>query len=125
MSALRASLLALALFFWAGASRADTDPLLAGTPSAHATVDVPAVPTRVVDTVGAGDTFMGTLLDGILNLPGDTAAVRESVRGMDATTLPPLLHRAAAAAAITVGREGMDPPTREDLPQTAVRKESA
>lgn len=93
--------------------------------TAHATVEVPAVPTRVVDTVGAGDTFMGTLLDGILNLPGDTAAVRESVRGMDATTLPPLLHRAAAAAAITVGREGMDPPTPEDLQQTAVPKESA
>lgn len=93
--------------------------------TAHATVEVPAVSTRVVDTVGAGDTFMGTLLDGILNLPGDTTAVRESVRGMDATTLPPLLHRAAAAAAITVGREGMDPPTREDLQQTAVPKESA
>jgi fructokinase len=93
--------------------------------TAHATVDIAAVPTRVVDTVGAGDTFMGTLLDGILNLSGDTAALRESVRGLDADALPPLLHRAAAAAAITVGREGMDPPTREDLQRTAAVKESA
>ncbi len=37
--------------------------------TAHATVEIPAVSTRVVDTVGAGDTFMGTLLDGILNIP--------------------------------------------------------
>ncbi|MDU0345755.1 carbohydrate kinase [Microbacterium sp. KSW2-29] len=93
--------------------------------TAHATVEIPAVSTRVVDTVGAGDTFMGTLLDGILNIPGDTSALRESVRGLDAKTLPPLLRRAAAAAAITVGREGMDPPTREDLQQSAVLKESA
>ncbi|MDF2990491.1 MAG: sugar kinase, ribokinase family [Microbacterium sp.] len=93
--------------------------------TAHTTVEIPAVSTRVVDTVGAGDTFMGTLLDGILDIPGDTAALRESVRGLDAETLPPLLHRAAAAAAITVGREGMDPPTREDLQQAAALKESA
>ena len=91
----------------------------------HTTVDVPAAPTRVVDTVGAGDTFMGTLLDGILNLPGDVDELRERVRRLDAETLPPLLHRAAAAAAITVGREGMDPPTREDLQHTAAPKESA
>jgi fructokinase len=83
--------------------------------TAHATVDVPAVSTAVVDTVGAGDTFMGALLDGILNLAGDVDGLRESVRALDGETLPALLHRAARAAAITVGREGMDPPTREDL----------
>ncbi|WZH37846.1 MAG: carbohydrate kinase [Microbacterium enclense] len=93
--------------------------------TAHTTVEIPAVRAQVVDTVGAGDTFMGTLLDGILNIPGDTAALRASVRALDAETLPPLLHRAAAAAAITVGREGMDPPTREDLQPTAAPKESA
>ncbi|KSU56293.1 carbohydrate kinase family protein [Microbacterium enclense] len=93
--------------------------------TAHATVEIPAVPTLVVDTVGAGDTFMGTLLDGILNISGDTAELREAVRALDDATLPPLLHRAAAAAAITVGREGMDPPTREDLQRSAASKESA
>ncbi|MDF2990489.1 MAG: sugar kinase, ribokinase family [Microbacterium sp.] len=81
----------------------------------HAAVDVPAVPTTVVDTVGAGDTFMGALLDGILNNPGDVDELRASVRALDAETLPALLERAARAAAITVGREGMDPPTRADL----------
>ncbi len=93
--------------------------------TAHATVDIPAVPTRVVDTVGAGDTFMATLLDGILDLPGDVAALRAAVRALDDATLPPLLRRAAAAAAITVGREGMDPPTRDDLQRSAAPKESA
>jgi fructokinase len=93
--------------------------------TAHGTVRIPAVATQVVDTVGAGDTFMGALLDGILDLPGDTAALRAAVRGLDAETLPPLLHRAARAAAVTVGREGMDPPTREDLQQPAAPKESA
>ena len=93
--------------------------------TAHATVEIPAVPTLVVDTVGAGDTFMGTLLDGILDISGDTTELRAAVRALDDATLPPLLHRAAAAAAITVGREGMDPPTREDLQRSAASKESA
>jgi len=83
--------------------------------TAHATVEIPAVSTTVVDTVGAGDTFMGALLDGILNLPGGVEELRASVRALDGETLPTLLHRAARAAAITVGREGMDPPTLEDL----------
>ncbi|MDQ1123652.1 PfkB family carbohydrate kinase [Microbacterium trichothecenolyticum] len=93
--------------------------------TAHGSVEIPAVPTRVVDTVGAGDTFMGTLLDGILNLPGDVDELRTAVRALDDAALAPLLRRAAAAAAITVGREGMDPPTREDLQHTAALKESA
>ncbi|MEW1706731.1 PfkB family carbohydrate kinase [Microbacterium sp. NPDC089190] len=93
--------------------------------TASATVDIPAVATRVVDTVGAGDTFMGTLLDGILDLAGDTAELRAAVRSLDDSTLSSLLRRAAAAAAITVGREGMDPPTREDLQLSAAPKESA
>lgn len=93
--------------------------------TAHSTVEIPAVPTRVVDTVGAGDTFMGTLLDGILDIPGDASALRAAVRALDDATLPPLLRRAAAAAAITVGREGMDPPTREDLQRSAASKEGS
>ena len=93
--------------------------------TAQSTVEIPAVPTRVIDTVGAGDTFMGTLLDGILNVSGDVAALRAAVRALDETTLTPLLRRAATAAAITVGREGMDPPTREDLQRAAAPRESA
>jgi fructokinase len=93
--------------------------------TAHATVEIPAVATRVVDTVGAGDTFMGTLLDGILDIPGDVTALRAAVRALDQITLTPLLRRAATAAAITVGREGMDPPTREDLQRAAAPTERA
>ncbi|MFV9424141.1 PfkB family carbohydrate kinase [Microbacterium sp. S1037] len=83
--------------------------------TAHTTVDIPAVSTTVVDTVGAGDTFMGTLLDGILNIPGDIDELRARVRSLDHEAVLALLNRAARAAAITVGREGMDPPTRDDL----------
>lgn len=83
--------------------------------TAHTSVEIAAVSVSVVDTVGAGDTFMGTLLDGILNMPGDVDDLRTSVRGLDREALLALLSRAARAAAITVGREGMDPPTRDDL----------
>ncbi|KTR94307.1 hypothetical protein NS220_09530 [Microbacterium testaceum] len=83
--------------------------------TAHTSVEIAAVSVSVVDTVGAGDTFMGTLLDGILNMPGDVDELRASVRAVDRDTLVELLNRAARAAAITVGREGMDPPTRDDL----------
>lgn len=93
--------------------------------TAHGHVKIPAVATRVVDTVGAGDTFMGALIDGILDLSGDVEGMRAAVRALDDASLPPLLHRAAIAAAITVGREGMDPPTRQDLQRSAAPKESA
>ncbi len=83
--------------------------------TAHTSVEIAAVSVSVVDTVGAGDTFMGTLLDGILNIPGDVDELRASVRAVDRDALVELLSRAARAAAITVGREGMDPPTRADL----------
>jgi len=73
--------------------------------SAAGQVAVPAVPTTVVDTVGAGDTFMAALVDGVLE------------RGLDAVAsdLEPVLARAARAAAINVARAGASPPTAEEL----------
>lgn len=71
-------------------------------------VEVPSVPVRVADTIGAGDTFAATLLDGVLAQGGDTVerddgAVRE------------VLTRAVRAAAVTVSRPGADPPYLSEL----------
>jgi fructokinase len=70
-------------------------------------VRVPGFPTELVDTVGAGDTFMAGFLDGYVHL-GQSVA--------DA------LRRGAAAASIVCSRQGADPPTApevEELLKTA------
>ncbi|WP_017604239.1 carbohydrate kinase family protein [Nocardiopsis alkaliphila] len=76
---------------------------------------VPAPPTEVVDTVGAGDSFMGALLHR-LDLDGRLGeSPRERLAGLTETDLEALLTHAATAAAHTVTREGADPPTAEEL----------
>jgi fructokinase len=82
--------------------------------TADAEVVVPAVATDVVDTVGAGDTFMGALIDGLLARE-EGVGVRTPGRGIRPDELEALLRRSAAAAAITVSRPGADPPRREEL----------
>ena len=82
--------------------------------TADAEIVVPAVPTDVVDTVGAGDTFMGALIDGLLSRKADLG-VRTPGGGIRPDELEALLRRSAAAAAITVSRPGADPPRREEL----------
>ncbi len=68
-------------------------------------VQIPAAPVpTLVDTVGAGDTFMATLLAGALrDMPDSDAALRT------------LLVRASTAAAINCGRRGCQPPTAAEL----------
>lgn len=80
-------------------------------------VGVPAPSVRVVDTVGAGDTVMGALLAGLLEL-SDAAGtdVREVLHALDAEAIERLLERALASAAITVSRPGADPPWTHELP---------
>ena len=82
--------------------------------TADAEVAVPAVSTEVVDTVGAGDTFMGALIDGLLARPPGPG-LRTPGGGIRPDELEALLRRSAAAAAITVSRPGADPPRREEL----------
>ena len=82
---------------------------------------VPAPPTEVVDTVGAGDSFMGALLHR-LDLDGRLGeSPRERLTGLTEADLGALLAHAATAAAHTVTREGADPPTREELAQALAR----
>ncbi|MCR2784470.1 MULTISPECIES: PfkB family carbohydrate kinase [unclassified Microbacterium] len=87
----------------------------AGSFAVHAAgvVEAAAAPVAVVDTVGAGDTFMAAL---IAQLHARTGAdVRARIAGWDAADIAAVLVRSAAAAAITVSRPGADPPWAHEL----------
>ncbi|MGC5627426.1 carbohydrate kinase family protein [Georgenia sp. Z1344] len=73
-------------------------------------VRVPAAGVEVVDTVGAGDSYMAALIDSLLRLPGDAPLDLEAIG-----------RRSAAASGITVSRRGADLPTAADLEGLAPR----
>ncbi|GAA1587605.1 carbohydrate kinase [Kribbella hippodromi] len=79
--------------------------------SRDAQVDVPAPAISVVDTVGAGDSFMSALIAG-LNARGLLGAKR--LAGLGASDLHDVVDYAVKAAAITCTRHGADPPTAAD-----------
>lgn len=69
----------------------------------------------VVDTVGAGDSFMSALVAGMhrRNLLG--AHAREALGALGAEDVRELLREAVTASAITCSRTGADPPTAAEL----------
>ncbi|MFC7359211.1 carbohydrate kinase family protein [Nocardioides astragali] len=69
-------------------------------------VDVPAPPTTVVDTVGAGDAWMGALIHGLFA----DAEPRRLLDRLDDATLRDLGARASRVAAATVATQGANPP---------------
>lgn len=73
-------------------------------------VSVPGQRVEVADTVGAGDTFMGALIHGLLREGLSDADARESLGEIELSRLSRLLSFATAAAAVTVSRPGADPP---------------
>jgi len=77
-----------------------------------AKVDVPSPETKVIDTVGAGDTFQAALLTW---LDEHDALTPEALSNLDAPSLDALLRFAARAAAITCSRRGADMPRRSEL----------
>ncbi|MGJ8604574.1 MAG: carbohydrate kinase family protein [Marivita sp.] len=76
-------------------------------------VDIPAPPVPgLVDTVGAGDTFMATLLSGLARMNTLTPA---ALTTLDAVQVDALIRRAGMAAAINCNRAGCNPPTLVEL----------
>ena len=79
------------------------------------TVSVPPVRVEVADTVGAGDSFMSGLIDGLWSAGLLGGHRRDALRRIDLPTVTTILDRCARIAAITVSRSGANPPTRADL----------
>ncbi|WP_433161411.1 carbohydrate kinase family protein [Kribbella sp. CA-247076] len=79
--------------------------------SRDARVEVTAPAIEVVDTVGAGDSFMAALVAG-LHSRGLLGATR--LTGLTAADLREVVDYAVKAAAITCTRHGADPPTAAD-----------
>jgi fructokinase len=82
-----------------------------------ATLPVPAPPTDLVDSVGAGDSFMAATLAMLCDW-GVVADGEGAVRALDDDRVRLLVRGAATAAAVTCSRRGANPPTRQELPTT-------
>ena len=78
-------------------------------------LDVVAPSVDVADTVGAGDSFMGGLIDGLWSADLLGAGRRPALRAISDETLTHVLERSARIAAITVSRPGANPPTSQEL----------
>ena len=85
-------------------------------------VRVPARSARVVDTVGAGDSFMVGLLDALWAQRLLGADRRAELAALDLEALTAALEAGSAAAAITVGRAGADLPDRDALNAAAQQR---
>ena len=86
---------------------------LAATASAHVTGE--AAPVNVVDTVGAGDSFMAALLAGLRWCGVLGTDDRSRIAALDHLTVQQLLSFAATAAAITCSRAGANPPSLSEV----------
>jgi fructokinase len=78
-------------------------------------VSVKAPRVQVADTVGAGDSFMSGLIDGLWSAGLLGASHRIALGGVDAEVLTPVLERCVQIGGITVSRPGANPPTAAEL----------
>jgi fructokinase len=78
-------------------------------------VEAVAPPVEVVDTVGAGDSFMGALIDGLWEHDLLGADRRHALNAVDPASVQRVLDRCCTVAAITVSRAGANPPTRAEV----------
>jgi fructokinase len=87
--------------------------------SAAGEARVPTRAVQVVDTVGAGDSFMVGLLDAVWSLGLLGAQRRAELAGIGIDALTAVLEAGSATAALTVGRAGADLPDRAALAAAA------
>ena len=85
------------------------------------TFTVPGVKVQVADTIGAGDTFMGALLDALIGFGATGPGARGRIEELTVADLRAAASWAARAAAITVSRLGANPPTRAELDRDSQR----
>lgn len=78
-------------------------------------VEVPSPVVAVADTVGAGDSFMSGLIDGLAAAGLLGAGARKALRTVDTETVRTVLSRGIATASITVSRPGANPPSIIEL----------
>ncbi|WP_036970343.1 carbohydrate kinase family protein [Promicromonospora kroppenstedtii] len=78
-------------------------------------VEATAPRVEVVDTVGAGDSFMGALIDGLWEHDLLGADRRDALNAVGTATVQHVLDRCVAVAAITVSRAGANPPHRQEV----------
>jgi fructokinase len=83
-------------------------------------VHVASPPVKVADTVGAGDAFMGAVIDGLVSSEVVGPGHRDALAMLTPNQVAELISRAALAAAITVSRPGADPPWRVELDRAIV-----
>jgi fructokinase len=76
----------------------------------------------VVDTVGAGDSFMAGLLDALWGLLGGDR--RAELRGIGVEALTAALQAASLSSALTMARAGADLPDRAALEAARLRAPS-
>jgi fructokinase len=81
--------------------------------TATSEVEMPAAATRLIDTVGAGDSYQAALLAGLTEMGLLDPA---KIASLTASALAELLAFAGAAAAVTCSRRGADLPRRAELP---------
>jgi fructokinase len=89
--------------------------------SSDGMVRIPAHPTDVVDTVGAGDAFMTGLIDALWSRDLLGAGNRDALRAIKTDGLRRVLDIAALSSALTVARAGADLPDRSTRDHAANR----
>ena len=69
----------------------------------------------VVDTVGAGDSFMGGIIDAMWCMGLRGADAREALRALSEEQVRAIIDRASAVSDVTVSRKGANPPWAHEL----------
>ena len=70
---------------------------------------------EVVDTVGAGDSFMGGMIDAMWGMGLRGADAREALCTLPEEQIRAIIDRASAVSDVTVSRKGANPPWAHEL----------